>query len=275
MNCNRLKGWLLGVVVTCAIGVSLCSAALAKSAHPTIVINPRAYAWSPDGSRLLYADQHGLWTVGAPDFHHPVQLVRWNPFLDVAEVSWTPDGKRVAFVARRVGDDWDTVWVANADGSRLQDGVPVGSPISAMPQTRSLDIETWLDNQRVAVAIGCGTGYVCHYIANVESGEARDLCGNTGPFFWAANKQIAVSQNVPSISGYPQGLGLAVHGMRPRYCPTNGFQKSAGPPSEDVLTLDFAKHRDLYQTSTLGSRQTGITTKAMFYTLSSSTANRI
>jgi hypothetical protein len=100
------------------------------------------------------------------------------------------------------------VWVANADGSRLHDGVPVNSLI-ATPGIRALGIETWLDNQRIALAMHCGTGFVCHYIADIESGEAWDLCSSTGFLFWSANKKYAVAENKANIGCSPQGLGLA------------------------------------------------------------------
>jgi WD40 repeat protein len=204
---RRLTDSLLLAILIWSVGLSLCSTVFAESGNPTIVINPDAYAWSPDGSRLLYGDMHGLWIVAAPDFHAPVQLVRWEPFLEIEDISWTPDGKRVAFVSQRLGDYWDTVWVANADGSRLRDGVPLGSPLT-VPGSRALGIETWLDNQRAAVGMHCGTGFVCHFIVNIESGEALDLCGSEGSFFWSANKQMAVVQNIPGLSGTPHGLGL-------------------------------------------------------------------
>jgi WD40 repeat protein len=179
-------------------------------AQVATVINPGAFAWSPDGNRLLYADYNGLWELPAPNFYHPVQLIRWHtiPGHYVTQISWSPDAKRVAFVSVRLGDEWDTVWVANADGSKLHDGVPVSSPINS-PGIRSMGIETWLDNQRIALAMGCGTGYVCHYIADTESGEASDLCSSTGPLFWSANKEYAVAENKANTGCSPQGLGLA------------------------------------------------------------------
>jgi hypothetical protein len=208
---RRLMSPLLIAIVIWAIGLSLCSTALAESANPTIVINPDAYAWAPDGSRLLYGDMHGLWIVAAPDFHAPVQLVRWPTIIghEVRQILWSPNGKSVPFVSPRLGDDWDTVWVANADGSRLLDGVPLGSPLT-VPGSRALEVEAWLDNQRAAIGMHCGTGFVCHFIADIESGKALDLCGSEGSFFWSANKQMAVVQNIPSLSGTPHGLGLEV-----------------------------------------------------------------
>jgi hypothetical protein len=91
---RRLTDSLLLAILIWSVGLSLCSTVFAESGNPTIVINPDAYAWSPDGSRLLYGDMHGLWIVAAPDFHAPVQLVRWEPFLEIEDISWTPDGKR-------------------------------------------------------------------------------------------------------------------------------------------------------------------------------------
>jgi WD40 repeat protein len=151
--------------------------------------------------------------VAAPSFDHKVQLIRWHLVVghDVTKISWSPDGKRVVFISPRLGDEWDTVGVANADGSKLHDGVPVNSLIQT-PGIRALEIETWLDDQRVALAMHCGTGQVCHYIAELESGASWELCGSTGSLYWSANKQFAVAENKANIGCSPQGLGLAFAG---------------------------------------------------------------
>lgn len=96
-------------------------------------------------------------------------------------------------------------WIANDDGSRLHDRVPVNSLITT-PGIRALGIETWLDDQRVALAMDCGTGYVCHYIADVESGASWNLCSSTGFLKWSANKKFAVVSMLRLVTGVTFGF---------------------------------------------------------------------
>jgi dipeptidyl aminopeptidase/acylaminoacyl peptidase len=120
---TALVSWLAAIL--------LCLPVSAASAQVTKAINPGAIAWSPDGRRLLYADPNGLWATTSSDSRRSVEIVRWHSSFGsyISQISWSPDGKRIAFIAKRPGDGWDTVWIANGDGSQLHDGLPVGSPI--------------------------------------------------------------------------------------------------------------------------------------------------
>jgi Tol biopolymer transport system component len=93
------------------------------------------YGYSPDGSRILYAqfaNEHGTLFSVKPDGSDPVQL---SPpglsiidlgFFDRVGADWAPDGSRVTFAAfdrssRRTG-----LFVVNADGSGLRQVTPSG-----------------------------------------------------------------------------------------------------------------------------------------------------
>ena len=95
--------------------------------------NPRAShrtpSWSPDGSRIAYAavrnvNRVDLWNANLDIFvmnadgTNPVRLTEearfnWLP-------SWSPDGKRIAFVRATHDDITDCdIYVMNADGTGL------------------------------------------------------------------------------------------------------------------------------------------------------------
>ena len=69
---------------------------------------------SPDGSRIAFSNLE-IWVINA-NGTGPVNLTN-NPAYD-AIPSWSPDGKRIAFVSNRHGND--EIYVMNADGSNVQ-----------------------------------------------------------------------------------------------------------------------------------------------------------
>jgi TolB protein len=69
---------------------------LAQGDLPIRVAAGREPAWSPDGSRLAYASQDGLWTVDA-DGRNPVHVAT----MPAQGPSWSSDGARIAFAGTR------------------------------------------------------------------------------------------------------------------------------------------------------------------------------
>jgi Tol biopolymer transport system component len=66
-----------------------------------------ALAWSPDGSRLLYQSQAGIWVVGAPA-GAPVKVA------DGVGPVWSPDGSRIAYGTS------EALWTVGADGKNVR-----------------------------------------------------------------------------------------------------------------------------------------------------------
>ena len=69
-------------------------------------------AWSPDGTRIAYGTNGGLYTVGLDG--SPPQAVPVIPKVNGGP-SWSPDGTRLAFVAAN-----GQVWVVDADGAHAR-----------------------------------------------------------------------------------------------------------------------------------------------------------
>lgn len=85
-------------------------------------------AWSPDGSRILFAtarlQEHGaLWTV-APDGSGLTKLFEDPDGRYPLTPTWSPDGSRILFALNETNDDWahlpNDVYVIDADGTNLQ-----------------------------------------------------------------------------------------------------------------------------------------------------------
>ena len=79
--------------------------------------------WSPDGSKIAYADAPGdvgnIWVIDA-DGSDPVQLTT-DPADEFAPV-WSPDGAQIAFLSNRSGVR--ELFVMNADGSDQRSLLP-------------------------------------------------------------------------------------------------------------------------------------------------------
>ncbi|MDW8069715.1 MAG: hypothetical protein RML46_12490 [Anaerolineae bacterium] len=80
-------------------------------------------AWSPAGEWILFEQNGAIWLIH-PDGSGLVKLAdtpieyHWRPYT--AQPAWSPDGRRIAFVAPGVGRENNAdIFVVNADGSGL------------------------------------------------------------------------------------------------------------------------------------------------------------
>ena len=110
----------------------------------------RVPLWSPDGSRIAFNADNGVYTVNADGS----QLTQVSP-EETRFLSWSPDGSRIAFL----GEDRN-IYVVNADGARLTQITHNGN--SWYPDWSP-------DGTRIAFTCGRGDGswHVC--VVDVES----------------------------------------------------------------------------------------------------------
>lgn len=166
-------------------------------------------AWSPDGQRLAYATDDGVWVVEAPTFQQPTQLVRKGRggAHPIEQLRWSPDGKKLAFVSSRPGDDWVTIWLTDVDGSHLQDLLPPGAPFGSSGN-RDVEISAWLNTQELAFAAHCGGACMLLSKLDVESSRYWRFCEMVeGSVSWAPTKNRAIiNYHYSALS--EGGLGL-------------------------------------------------------------------
>ena len=91
-----------------------------NEAEPALADHPSSLAWSPDGSRLAFDTDNGIWVVDA----------NGNGLTKVvgagANPTWSPDGSRLAYATQGEFDFWASVRVVDADGRHVQQVVDGG-----------------------------------------------------------------------------------------------------------------------------------------------------
>lgn len=182
------------------------------------VLVSHVYSWSPDGKRLAYAADDGIWSIEAPGFDRPRRLIRKGRGEDhpIEQILWSPDGQKLAFVSSRPGDDWTTIWLAEADGSRIRDLLPPGSPFTS-PGVRSVEISAWLSNREIAFAEHSGTGSLDFHRIHGESGAFQNLCTGEvdGGYDWAPAKGRAILEMHLGSLGLVEGKSTKPASSKP------------------------------------------------------------
>jgi eukaryotic-like serine/threonine-protein kinase len=140
-----------------------------------------APAWSPDGSRLVFASlrsgNRSLWTVDAK-LTHPAPLTT-GPALDDWPV-YSPDGQQIAFVSDRGGERG--IWLVSAEG---------GTPRLILA-TEVIDTLGWSPDGRRLVystSIGDGPGLMTVDVTNGTTARVPTPAAATRPA-WSPRQDV-------------------------------------------------------------------------------------
>jgi Tol biopolymer transport system component len=84
-----------------------------SDAHPLVVGSASCPTWSPNGHRIAYDTQDGIWVTGAAGAFPPKRILK---IRGARYPRWSPDGHRIAFTLDRRGAFPDIAFVDSAGG---------------------------------------------------------------------------------------------------------------------------------------------------------------
>ena len=118
---NGMGDWGNGLRVMNADG-SHVRVLIPSDGENRIDIHVYHLAWSPDGSRLAFDTDNGIWVIGA-DGSGLTKLIPRG-----LKPTWSPDGSRIAYGRSTTdGQSWKPLRIADADGSHIQEFTNGGS----------------------------------------------------------------------------------------------------------------------------------------------------
>jgi len=85
----------------------------------TLYLNTTSCTWSPDRTKLCYRSDDWSLYVRTISGNFPVKVLNVNPESIIYSIDWSPDGTQIAFSWSTKVQDNNSIFVVNADGSKV------------------------------------------------------------------------------------------------------------------------------------------------------------
>jgi hypothetical protein len=174
-------------------------------------------AWQPgsqnSGDRLAYLapDDRSSWFTGrlmlaqGPDFTERIPLA--PNILVSGDLTWSPNGEWLAFLAFRPNESVYTIMVVRGDGSGLKDLFPTDLARTDA-HTSQKAVIGWNDNDTVQVIASCGEQCRFAYDIDVRSPGSPSLTPTPVTDYHELSRNLEISTNVldHTPDDFPRGV---------------------------------------------------------------------
>ncbi len=158
-------------------------------------------AWQPENHNLAYMapSERTSWYLGllmlakGPDYQERINLAPAT--LAAGDLTWSPSGATLAFVAYRVNENVYTVMTVHPDGSGLKDLFPNDA---ARTDSRSSDksILGWKDESTLQVISSCGEECKQSYDIRIDGQAGAELTPTSLADYHQLDNNLQIHQRV-------------------------------------------------------------------------------
>lgn len=184
-------------------------------------------AWQPGRHDIAFVSpsDRSSWYVGdltlakAPNYQEMIQLA--PAVLSAGDLTWSPSGSQLAFLAFRPNDNAYTVMVVRPDGSGLTDLFPADLARTDS-RTSQKAIIGWKDEQTLQVMTSCGEECRNAYDVRVSGTPGQSLTPTPITNYQQLNDALSSHKNVPTYQPeqYPKVMGTP-RAAAPQFSPSS------------------------------------------------------